>query len=513
MSPGDPLVLAPLLVQVRASNAFSGPVTMGWSDRGWNKPFNDNVAPLPHFPPRLVDGILIERSLPLSPGRESRSALTIGEITLANEDGAFDSLLRSLAVDGRALEIRIGTIGGTYDALKILHIGTASSMRSNGDGEIKLFISDALGDVDRPIQKNLYLGTGGLEGGDDLKDKSKPLIYGRVRNAPAVLVDPTKKIYQIHDGAIYRVQAVYDGGAPLTFQEDVSDIMNAPDPAWGYYITNLEGGYIRLGQSFSNVTVDVTGDYAYGSTSLNLGRTAWRVLHERLNIVDAKLDANAFAILRAGFNDITSGIFIGTEPIKGTDFLNALFVGAGCWWGTDLKGRITVGRIEAPSDKAVTRIDARHIVDIEELPLPAEIDPAIWRVRVGYEKNWSVQTTDIPEGNSDELKAFLQQEYRYATASNDQIPIIYKNAQELTINSPFFTKAGAQAEADRLLALWGKKRYLYRITLGIMGIFLKLGQTINVTDHRFGLDVGRNALIIGQQINTDEPEVIIDVLI
>ena len=43
-----------------------------------------------------------------------------------------------------------------------------------------------------------YKGTGDAEGGEDLKDKPKPLCMGYARNIEPVLIDATNWVYQVH---------------------------------------------------------------------------------------------------------------------------------------------------------------------------------------------------------------------------------------------------------------------------------------------------------------------------
>ena len=118
-------------------------------------------------------------------------------------------------------------------------------------------------EVNKP--PNFYLGTGGTEGGDDLKGKPKPLCFGQVFNVPAVPVDTANLIYQVHDGIINSVTAAYDRGVALNKVGGV--------PAAGEYSDDLANGTFTLGGSpTGTVTADVQGsaDPSYVSVTSDI---------------------------------------------------------------------------------------------------------------------------------------------------------------------------------------------------------------------------------------------------
>jgi hypothetical protein len=125
-------------------------------------------------------------------------------------------------------------------------------------------------DVNRePFEKKvltaLYAGTGGAEGGADLKNKPKPLCIGRCRNLEPVLINVVDNIYQFHAyGPVNAVTQLYErGGIKDGFAADYAtyaalQAATLPNAGWA---TCLAQGMIRLGApSYGVITADIDGD-------------------------------------------------------------------------------------------------------------------------------------------------------------------------------------------------------------------------------------------------------------
>lgn len=73
---------------------------------------------------------------------------------------------------------------------------------------------------------SVYLGTGGYEGGVDLRGMLKPILFGYCLKINPICLDPVLKLYQVNDGPIYDILAVYDNGYPLMQLLDCHDLLN-----------------------------------------------------------------------------------------------------------------------------------------------------------------------------------------------------------------------------------------------------------------------------------------------
>lgn len=94
----------------------------------------------------------------------------------------------------------------------------------------------------------------------------------------------------------------------------------------------------------------------------------------------------------------------------------------------------------------------------------------VWRVNVNYAKNYTVmQGSDFALGVSTADQELWSKEYRTATASDPSVLTSYPGAPELNVYSAIAYEADAQAEASRLLSLFGIARFRNLFTLQIKG--------------------------------------------
>lgn len=106
-----------------------------------------------------------------------------------------------------------------------------------------------------------YAGTGGVEGGDDIKGRLKPLALGWPQNVEPVLINAVYSIYQFSAyGPIEAVTALYERGSDFgSADADYADYAalqaaTVPDGGWA---TCLAEGLVRLGAPEAGV---ITGD-------------------------------------------------------------------------------------------------------------------------------------------------------------------------------------------------------------------------------------------------------------
>ncbi len=164
--------------------------------------------------PRLVQPAVLRRSMFRDGATFGRSQQSVGEIVLNNADGALDAL-QTYGFDGQEFTVRRGTVSAAYPSgFPAITRGVMETCEVTRE-RVTIRVRDQMLALTVPFQDRKYAGTGGLEGGSDLTGKPRPLTLGVVKNVPAVLVDPAKLIYQVHDWPIASVDAVYDKGIRL----------------------------------------------------------------------------------------------------------------------------------------------------------------------------------------------------------------------------------------------------------------------------------------------------------
>lgn len=167
---------------------------------------------------RIRQPSTVSRSL-FSEGRTvGRSKVGFGDLVLLNGDGSLDGLI-DYGFDGQTITIKRGTEGAAYSSFVTYLVATMDQVEVSGETMV-VKIRDKQRDLTQPLQPKKYAGNNvlpaGLEGVEgDLKGKPKPLCFGKVMNVPAVCVNSSKLIYQVHDGALASVEAVYDSGINL----------------------------------------------------------------------------------------------------------------------------------------------------------------------------------------------------------------------------------------------------------------------------------------------------------
>lgn len=103
--------------------------------------------------------------------------------------------------------------------------------------------------MDEPFL-DVFAGTGGIEGTDDLTGQVKPKVFGHCQSAPGVLIDPVDLVYLVNDGPIRGTKAVKDRGADKGVSSgdyaDLAALLAASIPLGGWATCDALG-LVRLG--------------------------------------------------------------------------------------------------------------------------------------------------------------------------------------------------------------------------------------------------------------------------
>jgi hypothetical protein len=422
-----------------------------------------------------------------------------GEMDVDNADGTYDFLIEGYAIDGRDIVVKCGRLGDDYADFFPVFVGTAADWAID-ESIIKVVLRDNGYKLTVPAQPNVYGGTGAQDGGADLAGKRKPRAFGHVLNVSPPLVVPASLIYQVNDGPVSGVAAVYDRGSALGAGADHADYaaLAAATVAAGFYDTCLAQGYVKLGSSpVGTVTADVDGDATGGVFVATSGTIVRRLVGTSTVIVDPDdLYLPSFAALEVT-QPAPIGYWLGSDDTSSVaDVVANIMGGVGGWAGFRRDGRLEANVFVAPAGVPVDRFDRIDDIDIKREPLPSDLTPPPWRQRVAYQRSWTVQT-DLAGAVSADRKAFVSESFRLSEASSDAIRGDHPFAQDPDpIEAYFANEADAQAEAARRLVLYGSARALYRATLPPRALQHNLGETIVITYPRWDLSTGRLLTIV-----------------
>ena len=463
--------------------ALSETTALYFSDFGLvSSPASD--PPNQYFDPRLMSALNFERHLFNSGKLSGRSVPGYGEIELNNADGGLDGL-GGLAFDGRRVRVFIGGDDFAFEDFEVVFDGTAETAEFT-DESVSIRLRDLQLTLDKPIQEKTYEGTGGPEGAEALTGKPKPLTFGHVFHISPVLIQPFELVYQVHDGPIEDVVAVYDSGLPL------SKVTGTP--SFGQFSADLALGTFQLGGTpAGTVTAEVKGDKTDGVYVSTTAEIIRRIVVERTEALSpGGVDQESFDATNA-IAPAEVGIHVDAETAIAA-VLDELVGGIGAHYGFNRSGQLVIGRLSVPETTGAKTFTDREILELERRAtgLP------IWRQKVGYRRFWTpLDASGVAGSVAMEDRQDLAETYRLAESSDSTVQIIHPLAGEEQADGTYVAKEDAQAEADRLLTLYGQDRQSYVVRVKAQPFTLDLGQTVTVIYPRHGLDAGKTFLVVG----------------
>ena len=244
-----------------------------------------------------------------------------------------------------------------------------------------------------------YAGTGGLEGGADLKGALKPWALGRCLNISPALLDPVISLYQASAyGRIAAVRGVFDKAidlGPTLGDYDISADLLAADIPAGRWATCLAKGLVRLGApAYGKLTCDVDGDADGGVFPRRTGAILRRVALARgvpPELINDSFDTSdqAAAALPGGG---TVNLYL-TEQTTVLDLARRLFLPLNSIVGVAWNGPLFVSKVR--TDAPIVTLDGqgRQLPEVFEFS-EGDTLPPYKRVRMGARRSWTVQSLD-----------------------------------------------------------------------------------------------------------------------
>ena len=454
------------------------------------------------FIPALLDPGTIGINL-FSDGRTSGGTrLEVGEIVIANADGAFDAWT-GYGFDGREIVVRWAAAAAAYPSgFATVFRGTMESVEATWD-KVTIRLRDKQFVLSRPVLTTTYAGDNalpdGLEGtADDLKGKVKPRVYGVVANITPTFVNTSKLTHQVSDGAVADITAVYDQGLSLTKGADyaTSALLQAAAPAAGSYITCFAEGYFRLGSSPAG---EITADVTQGAAASD--RTVAQILKQLALAADIPSpDINAADVTALDTaNSAVVGIYLsGQETFA--EAMDQIAASVGAFYYFDSAGALRMGRLTAPSGTAVSTFhDYDTLNGFERYPAHDNGIP-VWSVTVNHTRNWTVQTSDIAGAVTAARRAYLGLETRSEIATDPSVINKHILAGALVVDTLLTSAADAATEAARLLALYGVHRDLFDVPVPfdmLQASPCYLTDVVDLDITRFSLAPGTSFRMIG----------------
>lgn len=519
--PWGSLALSPISIE--------STITIRASDLGYRTKASDpdGVAP---YPALVSEAINIDRDTALDPAQTAAS-WGWGAVTLANDDGRYDGIARLFNVGGRSAMVKRGAkawddkrgiwVDPAYAELVAVFAGLAESSFLD-ETTFTINLRDATYWIEGPYQQNQYGGTGGYDGTASLAGTLIPRTRGGtvshpIRNVTPVLVDDVNLIYQFSDAA-GTVQVLYEGAAQTyTADGDVSDLYSG-SVASGHYRTMNAAGRFQLGSVPSHtITCDVTGEFPVAGAITDPATIARYILTEDLSLPSNLIDTASFSDAASAYAYTAGLYFQSSDHVDGATAVSRALQCFGAKLIPDRTGKLRcfVLRALAGTETPSLTVSVRNAVSIKPVALPATLDPPPYRVRVAWQHNYTVQTSDLNSTAASAQLQFAGIADTFASFVSTAIGAQYARPNDLApFGGGLLIASEAQAVADDIGALWCARRRLYDVTLpSIIGLDVDLGDVVRIVYPMDDLRNGRLGQVVREQFRSEDATVIFRVLV
>jgi hypothetical protein len=364
-------------VTLRAASAEDRTITGLNNERWWAA-----ISQKPSMSITLFDG---DFSDSINPGSATFTVLI-------DRLAKLDANAKRFVWAGAGVKLYAGISGQAWPWTQVFE-GTVDRFEVRGNA-IRITAS-----VDRePFQKNVltatYAGTGGLEGGADIKNKVKPWVFGLAKNVEPVMINAVDNVFQFSAyGAIKAVNALYERGA--SFGAATGDHANyaalvaASIPA-GRWATCLAEGLIRLGAPpYGVITGDVEGDYQ-GSTFRRLTGAILTRIATHLSI-SGSLDTASFTALDSAVNRNVNIVI--SEQTTFFDLAQRMALPCNGQAGVSFLGKMFIMRVTIGSPSITLDAQGRRLPPVLSTT-ENDVSPPYKRIEMLADQSWRVHSFD-----------------------------------------------------------------------------------------------------------------------
>lgn len=495
---------AEYLVEIDAHNGTSV-VTLRYSTTGYRTGPSDTPANT------LYDAVVkdpgnISRALFGDKKTMGAGQTSYGEIVLTNANGALDALI-AYGFDGRKVVVkRLSSARAAFSSATTVLRGTGERLDSDDAlREIRLRLYDRRLELDQPVQTNRYGGTttsGGIaghlaDGTADMKDQTKPLVFGAVFNIQPAPVNPFDLIFQVSDSAVKSI-TVCDGQVPLVSAGDFGTValLQAAHIPPGKSGTCLASGLFRIGcATYFQLTADVVE-----GTNLT-DRCASAVVQRIMGVMglsgSTNIDATSFGTFASAAPQEV-GIYI-ADDTHGTVAIGQVISGVGGYMIPMATGpwQAGVAPVIGTPAWAIDKTLAGDSIAIISNP-DTDHGVPVYRILLNYGESYTVQTAnDVCPGATAARKGFAAVAVRQSKVEDVSVRTQFLLAAELDIDTLMTTAADAATEATRRFALYSVERTVLDVTVPQSAAdAMTLGSTGTLTMARYGCDSGKNFVVL-----------------
>lgn len=487
---------------ITISGSWVGPELSRFASQGFTTS-NDDTPAAAAFLGRIVDDVAYSRSIGSQFWDSAGSRSLLGTLSMINSDGRLDSW-GSEDMRNRIVTVYRGSVqaGELFTEWEVVAVGVIDNVDDATEERTDLILSDLSGLFDRPIQARLF--DSGNTDNTALIGQLVPFCMGVSLSVPMILAElgGTNPYYQLHEAQPHSIQRVRSNGVELT-----------PASQWA---ANLNGVDLLVAPE-GRMVADVSGAKDSGGDLIERLPDVLRYL-----LVDRSPTGTGTGPLTEDQIDWDSVEALDTaapytlcyyadRPVTYRQVLTELLNSYLGYWYIDRLGRLAVGRLQLPAETADYEIAYSAVDGEAQMRRYGDRAPNYTNV-VCAERNWYVHSpAEIANSLTDpvvlQIAYDLQADYRTRAAGDlaideqggntaVQLGGAVKNTGAATCLSD---PADAATESERREALYADPKHFFRIPVLVeptTALALEPGQTVRVTAPRFGLDAGRNLLLV-----------------
>lgn len=418
----------------------------------------------------IVGGVSFQERINL----DGQPSIGYGDIEIGNPGGVRDGWLDYVWAN-RQIKVFIGDPRWPRSDFRQVFDGVVGDMGSRDAEVLNLSLLDKLQRLNNPVSETV------LGGSTANKDRILPITLGECYNVTPLLENPATLVYSYHNGAAERLIEVRDNGAPITT-----------------YTSNLATGKFTLTASpVGQITASVQGVKPSGTYRNDVSRLVQYVVQNygpaATRFSSGDLDSSQLAGITSGYTQPV-GAYL-SDRVNVLAMCQELAASIGAQIVVTTLGLLRIVPLVLPATGTPISVTAADM-DYHSLKV-AERPTVRATCKLGYCKNWTVETNGLATGLPASSASDFGVEYLSVTSTDATATSVYKLAtQPVQENTLLLVGSDATTEAARRRDLWKTPRHVYEATYRAHLLLTELGDTMTLTHARFGLSGGKTGLVV-----------------
>ncbi|OFJ47842.1 hypothetical protein BA896_001320 [Janthinobacterium lividum] len=437
-----------------------------------SRPYVTGPAEVPantEYLPLATGGLAFTEQVSLT----GEAGLSGGDIELDNGDGALDGWLLDVWRN-RAIKAWAGDPSWPRADFRLVFDGIIDDVGSSSRETINLVLRDKMQRLNTPITEAKLGGT------SPNKDAILPIPFGECHNVTPLLINPNTLEY----GFLGPVE---------WFINDEARTSGKPAPT---VINTATGRFtLPINPLANTVTISVQGDNVGGyapriAPLVQRIATGYGKAADRFTLADLDLD-NLAAFDAAHPQKV--GLYV-ADRTNQAQAIQQLAASVGAQAIMSRTGKLRLVQIALPAIGVPIEIGPDQM--LEHSLRPVQRLPVAAAVKIAFDRNYTVQAglvTSLPPAHAELYAA----EWLTETVVDEAVRARYRLTDDpVQIETCIKSRADAQAEAARRLAMNKVPRTIYELDGEPELMMLELGQPVLLRDARFGLQDGLPGVVV-----------------